>query len=76
MAVPRLGMASGVLTIPKAFAFEAATQSQVDNLQIHVWQSVSDCNIKRNEKGCPTRQRLVRNDCWCLTKYEIRSFVR
>ena len=30
------GMASAVLTIPKAFGFEAATQSQVDNLQIHV----------------------------------------
>jgi hypothetical protein len=29
-------MASAVLAIPKAFGFEAATQSQVDNLQIHV----------------------------------------
>jgi len=28
-------MASGVLTIPKAFGFEAATQLQVDDLQIH-----------------------------------------
>ena len=27
---------TGVLTIPKAFGFEAATQSQVDNLQIYV----------------------------------------
>jgi hypothetical protein len=29
-------MASAVLAIPKAFGFEDATQSQVDNLQIHV----------------------------------------
>jgi len=30
-----LGMASCISTIPKAFGFEAATQLQVDNLQIH-----------------------------------------
>jgi len=29
-------MASGALTIPKAFGFEAATQSQIENLQIHL----------------------------------------
>jgi hypothetical protein len=28
-------MASGTLTIPKAFGFEAATQSREDSLQIH-----------------------------------------
>jgi hypothetical protein len=34
-------MASGRLTIPKAFGFDAATQSQEDNLQIHALQNIN-----------------------------------
>ena len=30
-----LWMASGTLTIPKAFGFEDVTQSQADNLQVN-----------------------------------------
>jgi len=34
-------MVSCIFTIPKAFGFGAATQSQEDNLQIHALQNIN-----------------------------------
>jgi hypothetical protein len=53
-----MGMLSGVLTIPKAFGFEAATQLEVDNLHAFLFDRLRVCPTLHHNASSPLGMKI------------------
>ena len=54
-----MGMLSGVLTIPKAFGFEAATQLEVDNLHAFLFDRLRVCPTLHHNASSPLGMKIL-----------------